>query len=664
MMIQILTRRVLAGLAVLLLTGPAAAYVPLRELLSQDNDPFHDAREAWRRSEPARLSRAAARLEGHPLRAWGEYWLLRLKLEAGETEGLATFLAREQGTYLGDRLRGDWLRELAEHGQWDSFRAEAPALIEWERDLRCYGFLAEAASADAAQRFRSQLFDAREWPAPCVQAMERLVDARSLGVDDVWQRIRRLHERKATSEAARALAWLDLDKAARKDFARAQGEILRAPKRYLDRLPREFARQRWGRELALFAVQRLATDDPEQAALQLAALGGRLPAEEAAYGWLQIAMQGAYKQLPQAQAWFGKAEATPYSDDQAAWRVRVALRNGDWLGVQLALAQLPAPLIMKSDWIYWQGRAHAALGRHAEARAQFERIAGFHDFYGNLAAEELGRRIETPAPPAPVSRAELEAALQRPGLVRALALIRADMRSEGVKEWNYALRGLDDRQLLAAAELARGVEIWDRAIAAANRTQREHDFSLRFLAPYRDSVLPRARALDLDDAWVYGLLRQESRFITQARSSVGAQGLMQVMPATAKWMAKRIDLRDYKPGRIADLDINVTLGTHYLKHVLDTLDGSPVLASAAYNAGPGRARRWRAEQPLEGAIYAETIPFTETRDYVKAVMNNAAWYKALFERKPQSLKAMLGTVPARGGAAAAERGDAETEGAS
>jgi soluble lytic murein transglycosylase len=147
---------------------------------------------------------------------------------------------------------------------------------------------------------------------------------------------------------------------------------------------------------------------------------------------------------------------------------------------------------------------------------------------------------------------------------------------------------------------------------------------------------------------VYGLLRQESRFITKAKSNVGAQGLMQVMPATAKWVAKKIKLADYRPGKIAEIGTNVTLGTHYMKMVLESLDNHPVLASAAYNAGPGRARRWRADVPLEGAIYAETIPFNETRDYVKAVMNNAAYYKALFEGKPQSLKTLLGVVRSRG----------------
>ena len=231
---------------------------------------------------------------------------------------------------------------------------------------------------------------------------------------------------------------------------------------------------------------------------------------------------------------------------------------------------------------------------------------------------------------------------------RALAVLKTDLRIEGVREWAWYLRGMDDRQLLAAAELARRQGVFDRAISTADRTVVQHDYNLRYLAPFREQVGAKAREVSLDDAWVYGLMRQESRFVTDARSAVGAKGLMQLMPSTARWVARKIGLADFHPSQVTDTDMNVTLGTSYLKMVLEALDNQPVLASAAYNAGPNRARKWRAERPLEGAIYAETIPFNETRDYVKKVMSNAVYYAALFEGKPQSLKSRLGTVRPRG----------------
>ena len=217
-----------------------------------------------------------------------------------------------------------------------------------------------------------------------------------------------------------------------------------------------------------------------------------------------------------------------------------------------------------------------------------------------------------------------------------------------MREWSWYLRGMDDRQLLAAAQFARRQGAIDRAIAAAERTQLQHDYTLRYPAPFRDEIGAKAREASLDDAWVYGLMRQESRFVMEARSQVGARGLMQLMPTTARWVARKIGYSDYHPSRVAEIDTNVTLGTSYLKMVLDALDNHPVLASAAYNAGPNRARKWRADRALEGAIYAETIPFNETRDYVKKVMSNATYYAVLFEEKPVSLKARLGVIKPAG----------------
>jgi len=207
---------------------------------------------------------------------------------------------------------------------------------------------------------------------------------------------------------------------------------------------------------------------------------------------------------------------------------------------------------------------------------------------------------------------------------------------------------MNDRELLAAADLARRNNIYDRAINTADRTVKEHDYSMRYLAPFVEQVRPAARTQSLDDAWVYGLMRQESRFITNAKSSKGAIGLMQLMPATARWVAKKIGLRDYDHGRVNETETNLLLGTSYMRMVMESLDNHPVLASAAYNAGPGRARKWQdPNRALEGAIYAESIPFSETRDYVKKVMSNSVYYSSLFTGKPESLKARLGTINAR-----------------
>ena len=232
------------------------------------------------------------------------------------------------------------------------------------------------------------------------------------------------------------------------------------------------------------------------------------------------------------------------------------------------------------------------------------------------------------------------------GLQRAIALFRLGWRPEAVPEWNFSLRGMNDRELLAAAALAREAHIYDRVVNTSLRTQSDIDFSQRFIAPFEGRVTEKAKLVNLDPAWVYGLIRQESRFITDARSHVGASGLMQLMPATAKWVAKKIGMADFTPGSVNDFDTNTVLGTSYLSMVLKDLGGSEVLASAGYNAGPGRPVQWRSKLlgPVEGAIFAETIPFTETRLYVKNVLSNAAYYAAMFTGQPHSLKQRLGTI--------------------
>jgi len=326
--------------------------------------------------------------------------------------------------------------------------------------------------------------------------------------------------------------------------------------------------------------------------------------------------------------------------------------------VQRAIDAMSTGERQEATWIYWRARSVQALApagasgdaERAVARAQLESIAGQMNFYGKLATEDLGGSVVLPPPPQPLSAAEREASRAHPGFGRALHLIALGLRSEGVREWNYSLRGLGDRELLAAAAQACEREIWDRCINASDRTRGEVDMAQRFPTPFRSEVLAKTRDIGLDPAYVYGLIRQESRFIMDARSGVGASGLMQVMPATARWTARKIGMADFTPGQITDRDTNITIGTNYLKLALDDFDGSMALAAAAYNAGPGRPRSWRNGPTMEAAIWAENVPFNETRDYVKKVLANTTNYAAVISGQPQSLKLRLGNVGPRNAA--------------
>jgi soluble lytic murein transglycosylase len=209
------------------------------------------------------------------------------------------------------------------------------------------------------------------------------------------------------------------------------------------------------------------------------------------------------------------------------------------------------------------------------------------------------------------------------------------------------MRHRTDVELLQAALHARDAGFFDRAIAAADRTREQHDFHLRFPTPFKHAVLPAAKEQALDPWWVLGLIRQESRFIPDIKSSVGASGLMQIMPATGAMLAKNIGIRPTRPLNLADVNLNIRLGTTYMRQLQDRFGGSALLASAAYNAGPSRAVSWRAALPkkVDGAAFAESIPFPETRDYVKRVLANAVLYHALHNGGTvPSLRQLLGNV--------------------
>jgi soluble lytic murein transglycosylase len=524
------------------------------------------------------------------------------------------------------------------------FNAELPMIIGDDVEITCYALQSRLRvnPGEALPEARPLWFVARDLPDSCSPLFDALVAAGMLSDDDLWTRIRIALEAGRVSVARRVAAWLPAGQAPE---ARVLESIASNPAGYLERQQPFNLKSRAGRETILFAIHRLARTMPQQAARHLGKVEERLSPDERAYAWGMIAYLGAMRLDPDALGWY--ARASDLSDLQLAWKVRAALRARDWKQVLEAVDAMTGRESSEPAWRYWKARALKEQGRAEEARELLKPLASQFNFYGQLALEELGGRIATPATIYTSGPEDLKAMGQNLGLRRALELYRLNLRTEANREWLWAIRGFDDKQLLVAAEMARRYELYDRAINTADRTVALHDFGLRYLAPYRDVVKTQTTHLALDEAWVYGLIRQESRFAANAKSRVGASGLMQIMPGTAKWVAGKLGLKDWRWSQVTEVGTNVSLGTYYLKHVLDTLDGQPVLASAAYNAGPGRARAWRPDAAVEGAVYAETIPFSETRDYVKRVMANAGYYAYNFGQQLQTLKQRLGIVVPR-----------------
>lgn len=602
---------------------------------------FLAARDAFRAGDGRKVDFYARRLNGYILEPYVAYFQLRLRLQDAEPAEVRRFISTYADTPLAVSLLVEWLRQLGKRGQWDLFEADVARYTGDDIEVACYSIQSKVRSgqSDALPQARSLWFVGRELPDSCSPLFNALAQEQRLTEDDIWARVRIALEGGQVAQAHKA--WQYLPQGQQPDY-RTLTLISSNPGGYLEKNQFDL-RSRAGRESVMFAAYRLARSSPPQAAAHWSRLEPRFTAEERAYVWGQIAYFGALRHEPEALAWFAKAQ--DLSDVQLAWKARTALRQREWAQVLSAIDAMTDKEREQGAWRYWKARALQATGREAEAIVLLKPLASEYNFYGQLALEELGDRISTPPVAFKPTPADLKTIGENRSIRRALELYRLDLRVEAVREWIWAVRDFDDRQLLAAAEVARRNELYDRAINTADRTQNLHDFTLRYLAPFRDVLQVRAKQMNLDEAWVYGLIRQESRFITDARSRVGASGLMQLMPATAKWVARKMGLRNIAD--VTAVDTNISLGTYYLKHVLDNLDGHPVLASAAYNAGPGRARAWRPDGALEGAIYAETIPFNETRDYVKKVMSNASYYGHAFSQQLQSLKQRLGIIGPR-----------------
>jgi len=605
-------------------------------------DDFLGARDAFRVGDARKLDSYAKRLRGYVLEPYVAYWQLRLRLDDATPGEVRAFLGRYGDTLLAQRLRTEWLKSLARDQQWDLFQAELPENPGDDLELTCYSLQAkwQTLPTETRHEVRPLWFLGRELPDSCTPLFTALAGSGQLSAEDIWSRIRLALEVGQVSMAWRVGTFLP---AGQGPDLRTLTLVASNPTGHLEKTPD--LKTRAARETAMFAVYRLARSSPPQAAGHWTRLESRFSEDDRAYVWGQIAYFGAMKHDPSALSWYAKA--ADLSDLQLAWKVRAALLARSWSDVLAAIDDMTSKEREQSSWRYWKARALKESGRGEEAMAILKPLASEYSFYGQLALEELGEKIAVPPTAYKPSAEDVRIVAALPGIQRGLAFYKMNLRVDGNREWLWAIRSLDDKQLIAASEVARRNELYDRAINTADRTASLHDFSLRYIAPYRDVLKPYTAQLDLDEAWVYGLIRQESRFIAGAKSSAGAGGLMQLMPATAKWVAAKLGLRNWHASKMTDVDTNVSFGTYYLKHVLDTLDGSPVLASAAYNAGPGRARAWRTDTVLEGAVYAETIPFNETRDYVKKVMSNATYYASSFTQQLQSLKQRLGIIGPR-----------------
>ncbi|MGY3041289.1 soluble lytic murein transglycosylase [Rhodanobacter sp. TND4EL1] len=516
-------------------------------------------------------------------------------------------------------LRRAFLQELARRQDWSGFLAMyQPGLGD---ALSCDALQARLAGGGKLdfQRDLADLWTRANLPAACDPVLAAAHDQGLLTDARLWTRIDRAVDAGQAGTVASLAAWLPAnDRAtalqlalALRDPAAAVVDAANWP---------DGTRQR---EAVTLALTRLARRQSISADAAWQQLQSRFTLSEAQHNRIEqnLALFHATDFNDGALARLIALPAAAQNDSTREWRVRVALARQNWPEVLAGLDAMPPSQQQDGEWQYFRGRALAALGRPAEARQQFVAQASQPTFFGFLSADEL----DQPYAICPLTLADdpqrEQQLLAMPGLVRAFELYAVDLPKLARREWTRALRGSDAATLRVAADMANRRGWYDRAVFTFSSGDALRLYAMRFPLASQDGLVPQAEQAGIEPAWAYGILRAESAWMSDARSGADARGLMQLLPDTAALVARRNGLNWTGGDSLYDPATNIALGTRYLAQMAARFNGSPWLASAAYNAGPNKVDQWLAARgTLPTELFVATIPYKETREYVARVM--------------------------------------------
>lgn len=611
--------------------------------LEQQRAVFLEAEQALNQGRIAEARQLAAVLGGYPLQP---YLLSRiLTADPGAAGEIPFFLERYGQTRHAASVRKKWLDILAYRESWTEFVRDYRETNEVQTRCHYYRALHELGRQQDAYAGAERLWAAGEAaPAACDRLFTAWQATPGFSMQQVWKRFGTALDKNRIELASSLRSLMQEPDRLTADLWL---KVHEHPEQVADCGLWDTQQPGHGRIFA-HGIVRLAGREP------LRALGlwnlrrgeFRIEREE------QVRVDG---RIGRALAAGRYLQASPYlaivpedatdSEIRTA-RVRSALWQQNWPGVLIALGQLSPGDQNLTVWRYWRARALESLGDDAGAAEIFRQLADKHEFYGFIAADRLGRDYALSFMPFPIAEAELES-LANSDAFGAVREFRALNRpGEAQKEWMSIIEGLPRRDLTVAAHLA-GRWNWHRlAILTAAKAGQWDDLALRFPLAYSEPVLANARERQLDPALVYGIIRRESAFDPSAKSPAGALGLMQVMPGTGEEVARRLNDVWRSGGSLLDPKLNVRYGTAYLRGLLDRFGDHTALAAAAYNAGPARVSRWLpAEQPRPADVWIETIPISETRQYVAAVLSHEAVYRHRLGDIPLRVSDLLREIP-------------------
>ena len=616
--------------------------------LEKQRDQFLQAESALKSGHKNAFRKLKQKLFGYPLYGYLDYWELKRRLKHARPGELREFFRLYNGQPIATRMRISWLHQLARRGDWKNYLA-----FYWPQTsvaLQCDEIRARLALGRDRQR---ALDDAMKlWmvghsqPDACNRVFKQLYASSQLTSAHIWQRVRLAFANQKSSLAAYL---------ARKLSAEDRQWVNRWY--HAHRRPTAAIASRWARndtplirEILTHAIQRLARYKPEQAYKHWQKLrtSHHFSAAQHAGVLRRIALAAALGGKPEAARWLSEVPDAAVDQDIRQWRVRTALMREDPASVRHWIEQLTADERNEPEWRYWYAWAQEKTGAKGDAFTLYASLGQQRNYYGFLAADKLGRNYQMNDARTPVDREALDQLGKQPGFQRARELYFVGKRLDARREWFYTTSSLNTDQLRSAALLAHRWGWHDRAIITAAQARDWDDLALRFPLPHRDSIFSTARQYSLDPALIYGIIRQESSFMEDAHSEVGALGLMQLMPATGRQTARSLNIRYGGSRALLKSDQNIHLGSAYLNHLMTRYNGSPVLAAAAYNAGPHRVSRWLpGDRSMPATLWMENIPFRETRNYVKRVLAYATIFDWRLSQPLTRLSQRLPDVQAR-----------------
>ncbi|OTG72019.1 lytic transglycosylase [Acinetobacter terrae] len=618
------------------------------------DEQFNAALQAANAGNTGLLQQYQASMQNDVLGYYPEYWSLNANLSAQPSSNIVNFAQRYPQSAMAEKLAADYVEEKVKQADFATAQPVLQYVTNPDQAESCAVAQVRAKSGDPLvfAEYKDVWLTTNSQPESCTGLGRMMLSSPLMTEQDRQQRLWGQLRAGQSGQALATAQTLGMS------LSLAQlNQIQANPLNYLWSAPKASTADH---AYLVFAMGRLADSDLNTAisSVQNAAQGTPLQVQKALYravGYIggTTVMKNNFNR--EVLNYLDASYGLPFSSEEAEIYARQAIRFSSWESLIRAIDAMSVTQKQEDRWQYWLARASEQRGDASSKRTAqeiFKKLAQGDDYHNLLAKDKLGQSYNNIPNNVQPSNSDVQRLSQDIHFSRAFALRRVNAPDNYInREWNWAVRQAylkqDDGLLLAAAKRATDMGWYDRAIYAADRTENKHNYSYRYAMPHQNYVVSHSRNAGIDPAWAYGLMRQESRFNTSARSHVGAGGLMQIMPDTAKLVARQMG-ETYNPAALSDMNTNIRYGTFYLSMIQSQLSSSPVLATAGYNAGPNRARRWQPDsQSIAADQYTETIPLTETRDYVKHVMTNATHYGVLLGQGAQSIEKRMNIIPLR-----------------